>query len=56
MGDLYPGLPQEPSVHNPASLTRPAEIVATRWMSDGVRKVGSCEDGGGERFEGGVVV
>ena len=27
-----PRLPQEPSVHNPASLTRPAEIVAARCM------------------------
>ena len=31
-GDLPPRLPQEPSVHSPASLTRPAEIVAARWM------------------------
>ena len=54
--DLPPRLPQEPSVHNPASLTRAAEIVAAWCVQDGVRRVGSGEDGGGECVEGGVVV
>ena len=34
-----PRPPQEPSVHNPASLTRPAEIVAAWSVEDGVRVV-----------------
>ena len=55
-GDSLSGPRKNLQCSNPASLTRPAEIVAAWSVQDSVRRAGSGEDGGGECGEGGVVV
>ena len=55
-GDVLPRPRGSLCCSDPASFTRPVEIMAARCIQEGVRKVESGEDGGGECVEGGVVV
>ena len=55
VGDVLPGPRKSLCCSNPASFTRPAEIVAAWSVEDGVSRAGSGEDGGGGCGEGGVV-